>query len=774
MNKKLKLSLAIFGILLLSAIAGSGYIITSFDNDDYRKTLTFLVDSFTSYHIEIVEPFSCELSSTPKISMAKLKLFPSKTTDPLEFKNLRIELIPAPLLRGRLQMTVSGLIEEPKTLKWLLPKELLDLKSVNLSTELATGRSMLELNNLKIDGSNPQGLSLKLTGTGLINDFSALQPFSRLNLAIKANAPRSSMLQGYLPDNLPEIGPAKGSLRLIAVSPTALAAKDINLEFGRKDDLYIKAKGEIANIPIDPDTINTGIDFHLDLQAAATRGFAKILSTPLPEIGPVRAAVDFRGSRKESRIENITLSGGSPSGLQIQATGKLVLGDSNGKADNTLQKIDLEVAIDAPAGAPLPGRGRTQAQKLKVPATGSLQTAFKLSGDSEKIKLKDFSGHFGQTKVTAELEGSFSEAIPRITGKIFIPTLFPNDFRQQPNTTETAAKTKTSKKNSDNHKLPDNRAADPDVLFSHQPLPRNWLHLVNCDIQLQVDNINGLQKNLKDLDLVIKIDDGKLKLDPATLVFEGGDTKTTLLIDDTGSSPEIKLECNVAELNLTELLTYFDATSPVAGKLTAHTQLSSRGLSLHEIMSNISGDFGINLEEGKIPNTTLKLIVIDILGWSFSKALVKKKYSKINCCVLSLTAEKGTLEIRAFIFDSKNMTISGAGTINLAAETCHLTLYPKKKKKFWATVSPVLIKGKLRNPKILAVPFTEATMLYGGAILAPQFFLPAIGINYLWEMVVKDGNPEKNPCLEFLHQQSLEQSKSQPRTVPKKPMPAPQ
>jgi uncharacterized protein involved in outer membrane biogenesis len=229
--------------------------------------------------------------------------------------------------------------------------------------------------------------------------------------------------------------------------------------------------------------------------------------------------------------------------------------------------------------------------------------------------------------------------------------------------------------------------------------------------------------------------------------------------------PEMKLEGAVAGLDLTELLTYFDATSPVAGKLTAYTKLSSRGLSLHELMTNINGDFSVNLHEGKVPSTVLKLIAIDILGWSFSKALMQKKYSKINCCVLSLAAEQGTLEIRAFIFDSKNMTISGAGTIDLAAETCDLTLYPKKKKKFWATVTPVSIKGELRDPQVLAVPFTKATLLYGGAILAPQFFLPAVGINYLWEMVAKDGKPEKNPCLEFLHQQSLERLESQPQTA---------
>jgi len=773
MNRKLKIAFAIFCLLLLLVIAVPGFIITTFDNDDYRKSLTFLINNFTSYHIEIVEPFSCELSTTPEISMAKLKLLQPNTTDPLEFQNLKLGLTPAPLLHSRLRMTISGLIEEPRTLKWLLPKELLDLESVTLSTKLTASPSMLELKNLKIDGSNPQGLTLQLTGAGLIEDFSAPQPFSKLDLFIKVNAPKSRSLQGYLPDDLVEVGPVNGSLRLIAISHSALAAQEINLDFGRKDELYIQTQGEITNIPIDPEIINTGINFHLVLQAATTKAFARLLGTSLPEIGPVTAAADFHSSKKNSRLKNIAFNGGKPSELEIQINGNLDLGDSAGKVDNFLQKIDLAVNIAAPAGTLLPSRNQTAARSLRVPTTGSLATTFKLTGDSKKLHLKDFSGHFGQTTITADLEGSFSETIPQITGKIFLPTLFSDDFLPQLPAAKTAKGSQISKKDKHKNKLPDNKETDPVELFSRKPLPRGWLHKVNCNIQVTIDNIEGLQKNLKDLDLVIKIDNGKFKLDPATLIFEGGATKTTLLIDDTGASPEIKLECAVAGLDLTELLTYFDTTSPVAGKLTAHTQLSSRGLSLHELMTNINGEFSVNLQEGKVPNAALKLIAIDILGWSFSKALMQKKYSKINCCVLSLTAEQGTLEIRAFIFDSNNMTISGAGTIDLAAETCDLTLYPKKKKKFWATVTPVSIKGKLQDPKILAIPFTEATMLYGGAILAPQFFLPAIGINYLWEMVTKDGNPEKNPCLEFLHQQSQERLESQPQSTAE-PKPAPQ
>ena len=689
MRKSIKISLLSIGGLALSTIAVLGFVLSTFNNDDYRKSLIFLVDHLTDCNIEIVEPFSCEISAAPKFDMAGLKLFRPETTDPLAFQNLKLELKLPPLLRGQLHMKVATQIKEPKTLKWLLPKELLALDSVALTTELFTDTSTLNFQNLKVDGRNKQGLALKLTGAGLIEDFSAQQPLSKLNLLIKVDAPESRSLHGYLPDDLPEMGPVKGSLRLIAISPSALAAKDINLDFGRKDKLYVQAKGEISNIPVDPKIINTDIDFHLSLQAAETKALEKLLQRSLPEIGPVTAEVDFRGSQ-------------------------------------------------------------------------------------EKFNLNNFSGHFGKTTMTADIEGSFAGALPQITGKIVIPTLFPDDFLEPANNTLAEPKTSAS----DKDKLPDHKDTnikkhDQTNLFSRRPFPRNWLHKFNCDIHLVINNIEGFQKNLKDLEMRVNLNSGKLSVNPAKLIFRDGYTQISLFVDDTGSIPEVKLECDLDDLDLTDLLTYFDASSPVAGKLTAHVQMSSQGLSLHDLAANLSGNFGTALEKGVVPNHILKLIAVDLLGWSFDQALMKKKYAEINCCVLSLMANQGKLEIRPFIFDSDNLTITGAGTIDLETETCDLTLYPKKKRKFWAMITPVTISGSLRDPLIIAIPVKKAALLYGGVLLAPQFFLPAIGINYLWEMVAKDGEDVESPCLEYLHQQSLSQPESQPQPLPG-PLPAPQ
>jgi hypothetical protein len=131
---------------------------------------------------------------------------------------------------------------------------------------------------------------------------------------------------------------------------------------------------------------------------------------------------------------------------------------------------------------------------------------------------------------------------------------------------------------------------------------------------------------------------------------------------------------------------------------------------------------------------------------------MNEKYTEIQCGILALKAEKGVLKSRVFMLESANLMVTGAGTVDLGNEICDLVLSPKKKRKFWAVVTPVKITGPLQDPHIITIPAKKAALLSGGILLAPQFVLPALGLDYLWEMVSKDKSGVKSPCFEYLEQ----------------------
>jgi uncharacterized protein involved in outer membrane biogenesis len=749
-RKSLKIPLfVIIGLIFTVAVIAS-FIIVTYTADDYRTGLQHLVNDLTDYRIEIGDPFRADISATPIFTAAAVKLFIPSTSGSLKIQKLRLKLHPGALLSGQLQMDVTAMINDAKSLKFLLPKELQAIDSVALTTQITVSNSTFGFRNLQAKGLNSHGLQLNLSGSGLIEDFSAPQPFSELDLRVKIDSPDSTTLQGYLPDSLPELGPVQGSLRLVAASFLDLAAKEIKLNFGKKGELDLQVAGNISKIPVDPHVINTGIDLELSLKTAKTEALGKIMKKSLPEVGPVVIQCRFRGSKKESQIENLDIHCGNPLGVELKSSGNLSFGDASGDPAKIMQKLDLLVAITAPAGADLPAFSENPAERRKVPLSGPLAVTFKLSGDHEKINLNDLSGRFGATVLSAELQARLTGKVPQFTGKVAAQKVSLEDFFVQP----VAVSQTPVSQNSTTDKKPETPESEQKLIFSKQPFPRDWLRLFDCDIKFTIDRMIGFQNGFSNLELAVKIDNGNFKIDPAAFSFKGGYAKISLLLDTAGSIPKIKLKGIVDDLDLTGLLTSFDASAPIAGSLTVNTSLDSHGLSPHDLAANLNGNFEVVLEEGRVPNAIMKLIAIDILGWSFDRILMNKKYTEIQCGILALKVEKGVLKSRVFMLESANLMVTGAGTVDLGNEICDLVISPKKKRKFWAVVTPVKIKGSLQDPHIITIPAKEAALLSGGIFLAPQFVLPALGLNYLWEMVSKDKSGVKSPCFEYLEQDS--------------------
>ena len=753
MRKSIKIILLLLAGIIITLGAVSGFIIATFDSHDYREKLIALVNSTTDYQLEIIEPFTADISMRPSFSVAAVKIIIPDNPKPLQISNLKLKLLPATLIHGELQMQVAGVIADPDSLKLLLPEELYVVDSITLAAQIVADGSELKFADLKLKVANDQGLEIDISGAGLIEDFSAPQPFAELDLRLKISAPDSRSLKGYLPDNLPELGQVRGHLNLVAVSDQDLAARKINLTFDRADNgLKTTVTGEIARIPVDPDTPNSGIDLNLELRSPDTGTISKLLRQPLPEIGPLQVKTRFRGNKKEFAIENLEFHAGSSGALEIKSSGSLSFTDSGTDPALNLKQIDLTFAASAPAGTRLPTFSKTAGNNFKVPDSGPLTMTLKLSGDRKKIALNDFSATFGKTAIKADLEIILTGKRPYLTGKISSRTVHFHDIIVS--LRDDSEKQSTTPQNLSKQKKPAAAKTDKTPLLSRQPIPRDWLHQIDCDIDLNIDEITGLQKGLHDLRFGLQLEEGKLRVDPAAFVFEGGHAKFSLLIDDRNSAtlPEIELKADVDDLGLKGLMEFLGLDSKISGKLTAHTELKSRGLSLHELATNLDGPFDVVLEEGLIPSQYLKLIAVDFLGWSFDQLLLQNRYAEISCGILALDAKKGLLTCKAFILESPNLIITGAGTLNLETETCDLTLYPKKKRKFWALVTPVNINGPIQDPQVVSIPVTTAALLYGGALLAPQFFLPAIGLNYLWEKVSKDKEGVKSPCFEYLQQ----------------------
>ena len=362
----------------------------------------------------------------------------------------------------------------------------------------------------------------------------------------------------------------------------------------------------------------------------------------------------------------------------------------------------------------------------------------------------------------ADFTAFFAAKPQKFSGQVKARKLYLDDFLARSDSVP-EAESKAPVPPVDAAKKPVKKTQSKEPLFSRQPFSLEALRDLDCDvdIDISVDQVHGFKEVLKDFAIGLKIHGDQLNIDPVSFIFEGGYVKASLKMDELAAGHEVKLKGAIDDLDLVDTLRIFGVDSVVTGKLTINVDLPSHGLSPHDLAANLGGNLDMALEDGQVPSHTLNLIAVDMLGWSFRRMLMKKKYAVINCGILSLLAESGVLGCRAFILEAPSLRITGAGSVDLVDETCDLVLYPKKKRNFLAVVTPLTIKGNLQDPTIRAIPAKKAVVLYGGSLLAPQFFLPTVGVNYLWEMVTKDKGGVQSPCFEYLHQ-----SQQQPKTQP--------
>ncbi len=634
------------------------------------------------------------------------------------------------------KVKLAGSISDEALLKWLLPVDLYAITDLTFDSDLSSEGKGWLISGVTAHGKNSKGLKVDMSGRGLLDDFSADQPFGELDLLIHIDSPDTASVQGYLIDDLPELGGAVGTVRLTAPSHKDLAVEDIDVRLGRDGELLVTGTGRIDKIPLDPKMRNTGIKLQLEATAVRTERMSYLFDEPLPEIGPVSLQILFSGSTLQSRVSGLQLKAGIEGEFFLKAEGGLEFGDLS--LDDYIKDIDLTIDFSSSPAA------LASLLNRDVKGVGSLKGAGKLTRDGES-GVFDGQVTVGKTEVAAHIRGAFGEERPRLQGTITIPFLSLADFGFTPRHDEAKKSGGDRKKRVEVSK----KSKKSSVLFSRELFPLDFLHEMDLSLVVKLHEIEEKKTVLDSIKIGLELQDGKLKIDPASFVFQGGYVKADFLLDTSVSPPQMDLNMIADDFDFAKILAYTSGTVPLEGNLNVYMDIDSSGSSPHELAANLNGSINMILENGRVPRHIIDLLAVDLLGWSVSRSIRKETYAIINCGIVSLQVDNGLVQSKAFLMDSSRLELKGGGTVDLGAETIDLQLYPKKKKKFWASVTPVHIKGSLAHPSVRAIPAKSAAIAAGGTILAPYIFLPAAGLNYLWETMSKDKDKGgKSPCMQ--------------------------
>jgi len=283
----------------------------------------------------------------------------------------------------------NGSTNDPKLLAWILPDDLSATKEWQAKGKLITRKTGFQLDDLDLKGVDPRGLTLKLNGNGLLENFSAEQPFSNLDLRVEFNSTNTAAARPLLIEALPEMGVVKGQLRITALSDKDMAFEDIDVTAGVGGEVKLAAKGRMARVPMDPDIPNTGIDIQLDLVASNSGKLEKLFEIDLPTIEPVRVKGRFTGSRLDSKIQKISLQAGKTEQLTLNAKGSIQFDDFS--KDDYLKAINLKIDFNAQ-------NTKVVAEFIdqELPEIGPANGSFTLQGNLKKLQAKNINLQVGK------------------------------------------------------------------------------------------------------------------------------------------------------------------------------------------------------------------------------------------------------------------------------------------------------------------------------------------------------------------------------------------
>ena len=299
-------------------------------------------------------------------------------------------------------------------------------------------------------------------------------------------------------------------------------------------------------------------------------------------------------------------------------------------------------------------------------------------------------------------------------------------------------------------------------VFPDDPLPLDVLKLADAEIRVRAGRVLLPRMAMKDLDLDMTLEEGRLVIRPLTSVIGGGDMACRLDLRPAGRKALLKLTLRIDHLDLGCMLRELGLKDIVEGDLKADIDLMCRGGSVASMMAGLNGKAIMIMGNGRISNNYINLLGGDI-GSGISQLLNPLKrvesHTEFNCFVTRFDIREGLAKSTALVFDTPSMSVVGDGAVNLKTEALDLSLKPSPKKGLGISglgrlsmslgelAKPFRLGGTLAEPSLSLDPthtaITIGKMVGGVALFGPLGIAAALA---------SGDTGGENPCLKAIEE----------------------
>jgi uncharacterized protein involved in outer membrane biogenesis len=594
----------------------------------------------------------------------------------------------------------------------LIGQPLPDVGPLSGSFQLGGSPVLLAVSNAKLSTVSPRGLTLTVTGGVDRIRLDGQKPLEGVDVSLSATAPDTGALAALVDFKLPDIGPVQMKASVNDGSGS-LDVKTFDIRSGSGKEAFFRMQGKIRQI-----TDFKQMALQAAFETASQPWVEKYMQQPQVDNFSLAGTIKVRGAADGLIIDGVRFGTADGNRLVLEAQGRLTqLSASPG--------VDLQLtasAPDPPAVGSMVG--------VSLPPLDAMAISGRLNGNAQKVVFEGET-RIGETAFTSKVSCALAGQRPRIDAKFAATSVNLEDMGIYPQVPV-----------DDAGQTPEPESSKGGRLFDDTPLSFGALKALDLYLTLDVDKFIGRNVTIETLDLDILLENGRLRIHPASMVYAAGFTSSEFVIDASGSTPEFILKVTGEDIDVDDMLAYAHEPIIVSGSLNLVLDLHSFGRSPREIASNLKGEIGLALENGRIRR------IIDFLSVDAFDALLtsarRSRHTDLHCLINQIQFEDGVGDIVVFYMDSPRIRTRGAGNVNLAEETIDVVVHPEAKRRLFRRGSPVRINGPLTGPSVRVIPRSEAAMLYGD-IFMPYITIPKRIMGFLWSLVRNDG-PE-TPCV---------------------------
>ena len=274
------------------------------------------------------------------------------------------------------------------------------------------------------------------------------------------------------------------------------------------------------------------------------------------------------------------------------------------------------------------------------------------------------------------------------------------------------------------------RAAERSRVLPHKPFDLAKLRSLDADVKYQATRISSPSLPISAIDTRIKLDNGKLRVEPLEVGAAGGRVQGHIALDASGDPVGAATKLRLRDLQLPKLAPGAEALTRSAGTLSGTIELAGRGNSVASLLATADGEVAVGIGKGRLSNLLIELAGLDIAE-SLAFLVGKDKLVTLRCAWVQASIKDGVVEVGSSAFDTTDTVLYLQGKTSLADESLALRLVPQPKDMSPLAVrTPIDLNGSYKAPKPrpdpgpLLVRGAAAAVLY--AIAPPAALLALI------------------------------------------------